>query len=69
MVKPEKVYLPEFQSSETVHQIIYVSEFNKDCYFIPLEIKFVTESNSKKDVSIPISVDITKFMEKAKYNP
>ncbi len=48
MVKPEKIWLPEFKSGEVVHQIVYLSDFNKDNYFIPLEVKFITESSSRK---------------------
>jgi hypothetical protein len=36
MVKPEKIYLPSFKSSDVIHQVIYVSDYNKDHYFIPL---------------------------------
>lgn len=36
MVKPEKIFMPELRASETIHQMIYISEFNKDMYFIPL---------------------------------
>lgn len=45
-----------------------MSDFNKDYYYIPLEIKFITESKSRKEVLIPVSVDIMKFLEKTKIN-
>ena len=66
--KPQKIFISELHSSQTVHQVLYLSEYNPNFYYIPLTINFITESNSSKQIIIPVSIDIMKFLQKTKIN-
>lgn len=46
--------------------MIYLSEFEADNYFIPCYIEFVSDGGVKKQINIPISIDISRFMAKLK---
>jgi hypothetical protein len=46
--------------------MIYLSEFDPENYFIPCEIEFLSDGGTKKQINIPISIDISRFMAKIK---
>ncbi len=46
--------------------MIYVSEFDPENYFIPCSIQFVSDGGVKKQINIPISIDVSRFMTKIK---
>lgn len=52
---------------ERVCQMIYQSEFDSENYFIPGQVEFISDGGVKKQVNIPISVDISRFMSKIKH--
>ena len=51
---------------EKVCQMIYLSEFDPENYFVPCEVEFVSDGGVRKLINIPLSVDISRFMAKIK---
>ena len=44
--------------------MIYLTEFDPENYFFVCEVEFVSDGGVKKVINIPVSIDITKFMNK-----
>jgi len=66
-IQPQNILMEYIRPRERVCQMIYLSEFDSDNYFISCQVEFVSDGGVRKQVNIPISVDISRFMSKIKH--
>jgi hypothetical protein len=65
-ISPNNVYMRDLRPGEVIHMMVYVGEYCANDRFIPFKVEYITESEEQKCMSLPISVDISKFLIKEK---
>lgn len=61
-VSPATVVVREFRAGEVLHMVIYLGEYSSNDRFIPFKIDYATESELYKSMTVPIAIDISKFL-------
>lgn len=63
-MQPQNILMEYVRPREKVCQMIYLTEFDPENYFFVCEVEFVSDGGVKKVINIPVSIDISKFMNK-----